>query len=314
MMHSAIDETALLGLAHMVGKTGYNFVTVTPATHLLVNSRPENRWGHSLQDIFGWSRPFQQHVLPAVMFDLMMKAGVLAEHEDGMRSLIRFSSLDGNMFVHSAFPTTAADSVFFGPDTYKFVNAVNAQLERRKIPIKRAVDICTGAGPGGLAIAKAVPDAETFLVDINNTALSMARVNLALAGLEHATPRNSDLLSGVPDNFDFITAHPPYLVDRGTRLYRHGGGLLGAELALNIVQAAMNRLNTGGTLLLFTGVAIINGQDQFLDEIRSLVPGSSFDWKYREVDVDVFGEELLHEPYSHVDRIALVVLTLTRHG
>ncbi len=307
-------ENALLDLGQMLKESGYNFVTVTPATHLLVNNRARNRWSSSLQDVFGWSRPFHQETLTPAMLDIMTEAELLAKHEDGLRSLVRFSSLDGNLIVHSAFPTNATDAVFFGPDTYKFMNAVKAELEKRSAPIKRAVDICTGAGPGGMAIAKAVPAAETFLVDINNTALSMARVNLALAGLDYATPRYSDLLSDVPGQFDFIIAHPPYLVDRGTRMYRHGGGPLGAELAVSIVRSAMSRLNPDGTLLLFTGVAIMKGEDRFRDVIASIVPRSGFGWTYNEVDVDVFGEELLHEPYDQVDRIALIVLTLTRHG
>ena len=40
------------------------------------------------------------------------------------------------------------------------------------------------------------------------------------------------------------------------------------------------------------------------------VPG--LNWTYREVDPDVFGEELAREPYHRTDRIALVVLTATR--
>jgi hypothetical protein len=37
-----------------------------------------------------------------------------------------------------------------------------------------------------------------------------------------------------------------------------------------------------------------------------------FEVTYREVDPDVFGEELEHPPYDHVDRIALIVLTVRR--
>ena len=65
--------------------------------------------------------------------------------------------------------------------------------------------------------------------DINQAALCMTRVNAALAGVDVAAVE-SDLLSGVPGDFDLIVSNPPYLVDPGARAYRHGGGDLGAGI------------------------------------------------------------------------------------
>jgi methylase of polypeptide subunit release factors len=304
-------QKALLGLGRTVRDTGYQFVTITPLSHQRINRRPENRWAASLRDVFGWSRPFRPGLVPAPMLDLMRAAEVLEEGEDGARSLVRLSSLGGDLFLHSAFPTESRDSVFFGPDTYKFVDAIRAHLATRRTPVARAADLCAGAGPGGIAIARAVTGVETALVDINESALSLSGVNAALAGLDNVRPHYSDLLSGVAGDFDLIVAHPPYLIDPGTRVYRHGGGPLGAELSLGIVRSAMGRLRPGGTLLLFTGVAILDGRDLFEEEVAGMLSDSRFRWSAREVDVDVFGEELMHPPYDQVDRIALVVLTMT---
>src|SRR5688500_10255274 len=82
-------ENALLQLARMVRATGYQFTTVTPATHERVNSRPGNEWARSLQDVFGWSRPFHPDLLPSDLLDLMHAADVAAPHGDGWRSLVR---------------------------------------------------------------------------------------------------------------------------------------------------------------------------------------------------------------------------------
>lgn len=303
---------ALLSLARLVRDTGYGFATITPLSHERVNNRPENRRAKSLRDVFGWSRPFEPGVVPAPMLELMRAADVLEEQDGAMRSLVRFSSLGDDLFAHSAFPTASRDAVFFGPDTYKFVDAIRVHLATRQAPVTRAVDICAGAGPGGIAIARAVEGVDTVLVDINDEALRLSGVNAALAGLDNVRPRRSNLLNDVQGDFDLIVAHPPYLIDRGTRIYRHGGGPLGAELSLGIVRAATERLRPGGTLLLFTGIAIIDGRNPFLEEVENMLPGSRFRWNAREVDVDVFGEELLHPPYDRADRIALVVLTMTR--
>ena len=309
---------ALLRLGQAVRQTGYRFTTITPATHALVNARPENRWARGLADVFGWSRPFQAELLPPGMLALMHEAGVVtpheAGHEAGLRSLVRFSSLGRELLAHSAYPTIEPDAVFFGPDTYKFVDAVEAHLAARTSPVRRAVDICCGSGAAALAIARARPEARVDMVDINGQALRFARANAALAGIDNASACHSDLLSAVDGSFDLIVAHPPYLVDRGTRAYRHGGGPLGADLSLAIIRTASERLAPGGTLLLFTGIAMVANEDPFWPEAASMLPEAGFQLSHRETDPDVFGEELAYPPYDQVDRIALVVLTATRRA
>jgi methylase of polypeptide subunit release factors len=305
-------ESALFELAEAVRDTGYRFVTVTPATHRRVNDRPANRWARSLEDVFGWSRPFRADLLPPKIVGLMERAHVLEEGADGWRSRVRVSTLASDLFLHSAFPTTAADAVFFGPDTYRFVSALTAHLQASPSPVRRAVDIGCGAGPGAVAVAKARPDAEVTMVDINDAALGLARVNAALAGVPHVTARRSDLLSGVDGAFDLIVANPPYLSDDHMRAYRHGGGPLGAGLSLAIVETAAERLAPGGTLVLYTGAAIVNGEDPFREAAAERLAAAGLDWSYREVDPDVFGEELDRPAYAEADRIAAVVLTARR--
>jgi methylase of polypeptide subunit release factors len=101
------------------------------------------------------------------------------------------------------------------------------------------------------------------MVDINDAALRLARVNAALAGVGNAVPRHSDLLSAAEGAFDLVVANPPYLLDPARRAYRHGGGRLGEGLSLAMLDAAVGRLAPGGTLLLYTGVAVVNGHDPF---------------------------------------------------
>jgi len=316
---AADADDALLRLATAVRATCYRFVTVTPATHARVNARPGNAWARGLEDVFGWSRPFRPEILPPGLFDLMRRAGVAVPHGEeggGWRSSVRLSSLGGGLFLHSAYPTAESDAVFFGPDTYRFAAAVEAHLERRSSPVRRAVDICCGAGPGAILVAKARPAAEVLMGDINEAALRLARLNAALAGAGNATARRSDLLSGISGGlFDLVIANPPYLVDPTERAYRHGGGPLGAELSLKILDAALGRLAPGGTLLLYTGAAVVNGRDPFRSEAEGrLAADRGVGWTYREVDPDVFGEELDTAAYAEADRIAAVVLTVTRGG
>lgn len=300
---------ALIRLAQAIRDTGYSFVTPTPATIARVNARPGAEWASNLRDVFGWSRPFRDGVVPPALLSLMDDAAVLANHPGGHRSLIRVSTLDGELFLHSAYPTTAADAVFFGPDTYRFANAILAY--RPAEPVRRAVDIGCGAGPGAILVARAHPTAEVLAVDINDSALRLARANAALAGVALRAV-NSNLLGGVDGAFDLIVANPPYLVDPGERAYRHGGGPLGAGLSLAILDAALDRLAPGGTVLLYTGAAVVNGIDPFRDAAATRLAGTRTHWTYRELDPDVFGEELDGGAYDATDRIAAILLAVTK--
>ena len=305
-----MDDRALLTLARALQASGYGFVTTTPATHARVNARAGNAWATDLTGVFGWSRPFRSGVVPPDLMVLMEAAGVLTPFDDGWRSAIRVSSLGGMLFVHSSYPTDAADAVFFGPDTYRFADAITAFLQTDPHPVRRAVDIGCGAGPGALVIAAARPAAQVMAVDLNDGALQMTRVNAALAGLGGVEARFSDILSGVDGLFDLIVSNPPYLADPAKRSYRHGGGPLGADLSLAILRAGAGRLAPGGTLLLYTGAAIVAGRDPLHDAVAGQLADLSVDWVYREVDPDVFGEELDSGAYAAADRIAAVVLTV----
>jgi methylase of polypeptide subunit release factors len=307
-------DRALLQLGAALRAAGYDFTTPTPATHARVNARPENCQAKDLRDVFGWSRPFARDVLPADMLALMRDAGILAEQDGLFRSRVRVSSLAGELFFHSAFPTTEADAVFFGPDTYRFARAIAAGLRERTAPIENAIDIGCGAGPGGILVAKHASSARVLMTDINDTALRLARVNAALAGTTNAVARRSDILAEVDGAFDLIVSNPPYLNDALQRAYRHGGGDFGADLSLQILDAALERLAPAGTLILYTGTAIVGGRDLFRESALPRLSAGDLAWSYEEVDPDVFGEELETDPYRAADRIAAVVLNVRKRS
>jgi methylase of polypeptide subunit release factors len=190
------------------------------------------------------------------------------------------------------------------------VRALNAALGDQ--PIGRAVDIGCGAGPAAIAIALHSPAAEVLAVDINDDALRLAAVNAALAGAGNVRALHSDLLAGADGKFDLIVANPPYLLDPCERAYRHGGGELGEGLSQRIVATALERLAPGGRLLLYTGVAIVDGNDPFLARITPLLRAVGADWSYEEIDPDVFGEELDEAEYRCAERIAAVWLSVRR--
>ena len=109
-------------------------------------------------------------------------------------------------------------------------------------------------------------------------------------------------------------SNPPYLNDALGRAYRHGGGAFGAALSLRILEAALPRLAPAGTLILYTGTAIIAGRDLFREAALPALAAGGFAWTYEEVDPDVFGEELETQAYRAADRIAAVVLNVRKRN
>jgi Methylase of polypeptide chain release factors len=223
--------------------------------------------------VFGWSRPFSEDLISADELQQLHAAQVLQEEQGLLRSRVRWSSLDDLLLVHSAYPTEASDAVFFGPDSYRFAQVIHDHLQRNPTRVQHAVDIGCGSGVGALLIARAAQHAQVSAVDINPLALRYTAINAALAGVGNVSVEPSDLLDGISGQFDLIVANPPYMLDAGQRTYRHGGGALGAELSLRIVEQARERLSPGGSLLLYTGVAIVEGRDALLEAIRLRLAG-----------------------------------------
>ena len=46
----------------------------TPATVARVNARPGNEWARDLRDVFGWSRPFADGVVPPGLVEAMRES------------------------------------------------------------------------------------------------------------------------------------------------------------------------------------------------------------------------------------------------
>lgn len=311
MLPNNMDGTsrALVDLGHALRIERYRFATVTPETLRRVQARRalagDDR-AQCLRDVFGWNRGFLPESLPSALFELLSRADQVAEEETCLRSRVRFTTLRNEIFAHSAYPTTPTDSVFFGPDTHRFCALLKRWAPRN---VDYLVDLGAGSGAGGITLAKHA--ARVVLADINPRAAIFARVNAALAAV-NVEVIESDLLQAVDGEPDLIIANPPYMRDAPARAYRDGGGQRGEGLSLRIVRESLGKLAPGGELILYTGTAIVNGQDGLRAQIAPLLQlhaaRAVHDFIYEELDPDVFGEELSSPNYGNVDRIAVVGL------
>lgn len=301
-------DEALAELLRTLKAADYRFVTVTPATHARVLSRAATT-PLSLRDIFGWNRPFESGDAGPGIMELLDAADVLEARDGKFRSLVRVASLGEDLLLHSAFPTDEPNSVFLGPDTYRFAAFVERHMPRFQ-GAGWLVDMGSGSGAGAIFAARLGAFERVTMVDSNEAALALARVNARVAGVTA-----EDLLADtVPGGSDLVIANPPYMMDPSGRSYRDGGELLGGALALDWVNQALGGLAGGGAMLLYTGAAFAEGQAPLVNALERACDAAGAALELEELDPDVFGEELDQPNYERVERIAAIGAVIWASG
>jgi methylase of polypeptide subunit release factors len=302
------DVEALVDIGIQLTRSGYHFTTVTPDTHRLINARPENTEAHDLQGVFGWSRPFRPSLLTRDLRLALERADAVEAARDGLlRSRIRFSSVEGQLVLHSAFPTAAHDAVFLGPDTYRFI----ALLRRTLVGGASLLEIGTGSGAAILSLADRF--AHLTATDVNPTAVRYARVNAVLAGCGTLELHCTDLAYGVEGAFSAIIINPPYVIDPHGPQYRDGGAR-GIEVALRMLSAALPLLAPAGRLVLYTGAPVVSGHDLLAEALSPILAAPGLEARYEVIDVDVFSSALADPGYAGIDRIAVVAVLVSRRN
>jgi methylase of polypeptide subunit release factors len=309
-MSSGDVDAALLELLTHLRLFDYRFITPTPDTHRRVLARKAGTAARDLRDVFGWNLPFSPTLFPAPLFERLASLGVLHGHKGPYKSQVRVSSVGDRLFLHSAFPTSQKDAVFFGPDSYRFVRFLEAELADAP-ETRRLVDIGAGAGVGAIAAAAFLPNARLTLTDINPLALRYAAINARHAGLDVELVEGNGI-DRVFGPFDLAITNPPFIVDAEQRTYRHGGEMHGAALSLQWALAAARTVAPCGRVLLYTGSAIVDGADPLEAALRERLPDLGCSLRYAELDPDIFGEQLVEPGYEDVERIAAVGAVIER--
>jgi ribosomal protein L3 glutamine methyltransferase len=128
-------------------------------------------------------------------------------------------------------------------------------------PVRRALDLCTGAGCLAVLAARAFPRARVDACDISSGALAVATRNIARHRLRRRVRLvRSDLMSALGRRrYDLILCNPPYVDARAMRAlppeYRHeprlalAGGADGMAFVRRILRQACEHLEPKGLLV-----------------------------------------------------------------
>lgn len=146
----------------------------------------------------------------------------------------------------------------------------------------QVLDLCSGSGCIGLALAKHLPGSHVVLADISDLAISHAMDNARLNGVDVEIVK-SDLLDSVDGSFDIIVSNPPYIPTRDIcglerevteydPILALDGGEDGMDLYRRIAQDIDSHLNIGGHVYIEFGIDqtedIINIFEPCLDNIE----------------------------------------------
>lgn len=145
----------------------------------------------------------------------------------------------------------------------------------------RILDLCTGSGCIGLAIAAHIPDAHLTLADLSQEALTVARANTAHLNLRsRVNCVAADALQSPPPflgKFDMIVSNPPYVTTQemeslpdSVRNYEPHMALCGGEDGLDFYRAVAKNyakaLKPGGYLCFEHGMGQADAVCAILEE------------------------------------------------
>ena len=144
------------------------------------------------------------------------------------------------------------------PETETLVERALALLAGTVAP--RVLDVGTGTGAIGLAIADELPGAQVTGLDVSQDALALARENAERTGLTMSLEHH-DYRSGLPDGpWDAVLANPPYIdplaepsLQPEVREHEPGVALFATDAYATIVPAAFAVLRSGGIAVLEVG-------------------------------------------------------------
>ncbi len=148
------------------------------------------------------------------------------------------------------------------PETERLVDMLVTDFKAS--PPARVLDMATGSGCIGLALAQAWPAAAVMLADISEDALELARLNATRLNLSGRVKLlRTDLFEKVTGEFDLIVANLPYIptaeiatlsreVRRDPALALDGGAS-GLEIVERFIKEVSPRLSAEGSIALEVG-------------------------------------------------------------
>ena len=164
------------------------------------------------------------------------------------------------------------------PDTEILVEEVIKIASKMNKP--KILDLCTGSGAIAIAIAKSIPEAEVYAIDISSKALEIAKKNAKNLGAKVKFTKSNLFEKLNKTKFDIIVSNPPYIKRDDINYLSQevknepelalDGGIDGLDFYRKIAKQAIDYLKFESYLCLEIGydqkddvIEIINKQENY---------------------------------------------------
>lgn len=198
----------------------------------------------------------------------------------------------GEAHFHGVTLATAAGVFIPRPETESLVAAA-----LKVAPLAaRIVDLCTGSGTIAIALARALPAAEVWAVELDPRAAELARHNAAANGVRVVVVEGAaaDALPELDGSIDLVVSNPPYIPPDGVprdpevRLWDpplalYGGGDDGLATPREVIARAAELLRPEGAFFMEHG-------DEQGAAVRGLV-SENFGFSMVETHQDLAGRD-----------------------
>ena len=166
-------------------------------------------------------------------------------------------------------------------DTEALVDTVVLALKGRKMDA-RVLDLCSGSGCVGCAIAKTLPATRVVMVDNSRKALELSKLNAEKNDLfPRVSFMEADALGAPPmmlGSFDLLVCNPPYIpaadidgLDVSVKDYEPRAALDGGEDGLDFYRAILKRwrnvVRRGGMMMFEVGIAQADAVAALMHEV-----------------------------------------------
>jgi len=198
------------------------------------------------------------------------------------------------------------------PETVALVDVAVEWIGARSL---RVADVGTGTGAVAVAVALRAPNARIWATDDSESAVSIARANVARHNLQdrvEVLPGN--LLEPAPGRLDIVLANLPYHAQARSRgpdetanrdqpehaIYAPGDGL---ELIRSLIQACRTRLEEQGCLAIQLYGSVLSAGRVELDELlREMEARAAEGWRARAA-AEAAGAPRKWDPWRATPRI-----------
>ncbi len=150
----------------------------------------------------------------ALNLEKELSAREIDQFEDAKRRLIDQEPIQyiiGDAYFYSLSFIVNKNVLIPRPETEELVDWILKDQENKKEIIK-ILDIGTGSGCIAVSLAKNLPNARVYAMDISEKAIEVAKEN-AIRNEVSITFINEDIcaIKDLPQNFDIIVSNPPYV-------------------------------------------------------------------------------------------------------